>query len=788
MTENDPKTFEDFKRIMENHWKEEITSPKDLMLDYSKFNNEYIKKYSQNCLFIELLDLQTHFSDQYDNFPFIYPVYFDTVFNIHRDPSQALKRFLSDSIVRDANNLITSNQAKNNLLKLLEENPMLDYYFWNVTFPNILSGFLSDEYCDKAVNFINYFLDDFSIFSKGVTSFIFHNYYFQDSFLKSYYVNSQNKSNSIEFNLQNSLIKSMRKLTIQQFNILEIFLKKYTKEAQEIFLNNIIIRIIKLWKFSPLFQFDLVDYLTDQFINGENHEEKLQKFFEPVIEAIKNKDTTNEIKIERMIFNNVHNFVYTFLDILIIEKVNNNYFYRAQIGPFLDNLNESFIFKKAFYYFVFSKGEGYPADIKKEIKVTKPSFNKTIEKRWKSYCEDCMKQTKNPLEIFYDEEKLSNLLKQDPKFALTGISISYYKWLEYSKVKNVLKVESRAFVPLKAIIESQKNIMEIYCFYYSSIHPIPHENFHEDLMNLFKKTMKNYMIKCMKSGFKRSEQYTDISELYDELKKENKKKNINEKLINEINKKIDNFKLERTTELNELIVKYEQRIDNEFSQNHDFYFNNENSALNLYDLIHIIADEMKDLFNDKSYFNVYIEQMEMLTRSYLIESFNNVKVKIVNPTSSIKFVNYNDIKYESFLPYAASGVFNYINNFVDSLENEDLESNNSIPIGKVFLVIPTIKKFIEQFIAIKDSLPFLVENNIIDEKELIMIILEYAFKFYSNGKVEYVNEEDVVKKKTTHFIQFLATALNMLDSFAGGFYYAEKMNVDFLFLKKYIPI
>lgn len=432
-----PKTFDDFKKEMQNHWKDEIVPPTDLIKKSEKFYIKHVQDYSINCLFIELLDFQIQLSEEQENFPFIYPVQEENNFAISRNLEEKSKTISKKNFLDCVDSLIIKDEFKNNLITFLNDNPNFDYYFWNVTFPNIFVGFISSEYCTKAALFLNYFQNDKEIFSKGVLSFITHNYYFKDSFMKSFFINSQNSDLNFEKNIQNSLIKAVQKLTIQQLDTLEILIDKYPEKAMEMFLEKIIIDNIKFWKYSPLYspskingkkERDFLQYIDNQLKKDENHKEKLQDLLNPVFDAIKSKITINEIKIGRIIFDEIHRFAFTFLDILIIQKVTNFQEYAVQMGSLLtDKFDNRFLFKKAFYYIIFSKTESRPIDMRQEVEIPdKIKFDVAYFNKWNKFKEDKERNNKNPLEVFYKEEEHNELLEKDPQLALTGIASSYY--------------------------------------------------------------------------------------------------------------------------------------------------------------------------------------------------------------------------------------------------------------------------------------------------------------------------------------------------------------------------
>lgn len=810
-----PKTFEDFKKEMKTHWEEEIIAPSSLLGKSANFFIKHIQDYSINCLFIELLDLQIHLSEKHKNFAFIFPIQEENNFAIFRRPEEAKINSINKSkFLECVNSLVDQDSTKEKLNTFLKDHPEFDYYFWNVTFPNIFLGFISEEYCTKAASFLNYFQNDKEIFSTGVSSFITHNYYFQDSFMKSFFIYSQNSDINFEKSIQNSLEKAVQKLTIQQLNALEILIDKYPEEAMKTFLDKIIIGSIKLWKYSPLFspsqingdgEHDLLNYIDTQFKKDANHEENLKNLLNPVFKAVKSKITINKIEIKRIIFNVTHKFALTFLDILILQKVADFKLYTAQMGPLFDKFNDNYLFKKAFYYIIVDKTEGQPEDMRNEVKIPdKIKFDIAYVNQWSKFKEDKEKHNKNPLEVFYKEEELNKLLKKDPQLALTGIASSYYEWLSYRKTKDMLKKESRALIPLKAILESQKSYMEIISTYYSFTFPISHDDFANNLKGLFRDVMRNVILKYVKKKFARSNQYTmSIKANYATLRQKteaNKKKETKEttKEIAKINDNIDKLKSSRKTTLEQIVTDFNERLTNEFSQNFDTYFNNKNGAENLYtftvDMLTYLYRNYMDptsvasLTNYRPSFDKYIEFMRYLSRAYLISSYNDAKVNIVKSTSPIDVTDYEMITNDSFLPYASSGIFNYISAFVESLESS--EKDSKIPIGQIFAVVPVINKFLKQFVDSQSTAAFMLVNNIPEEKDLAKLIFGYTFKFYTIKKKDDADESstDDYEKTTTNFVNFLLTALNELCTFKDRFPYFQELNNEFEFLKENLPI
>lgn len=106
----------------------------------SYFYIKHVQDYSINCLFIELLDFQIQLSEEQENFPFIYPVQEENNFAISRNLEEKSKTISKKNFLDCVDSLIIKDEFKNNLITFLNDNPNFDYYFWNVTFPNIFVG------------------------------------------------------------------------------------------------------------------------------------------------------------------------------------------------------------------------------------------------------------------------------------------------------------------------------------------------------------------------------------------------------------------------------------------------------------------------------------------------------------------------------------------------------------------------------------------------------------------------------------------------------------------------
>lgn len=156
---------------MENDWMKDPINKAELDKNLSNYFIHLHEEYSQNCLLIGLLQFQCQCEKI--NSSFIVPFYSSRKF---------------DNIDYIINNL-KSPKKIDKFINFFEENksPLINYYFWNIIFPNIFGSFFSQEFCESAFNFLTKFQDNADIFSKGVISFINHNYLFQNSFLNTFY-------------------------------------------------------------------------------------------------------------------------------------------------------------------------------------------------------------------------------------------------------------------------------------------------------------------------------------------------------------------------------------------------------------------------------------------------------------------------------------------------------------------------------------------------------------------------------------------------------------------------
>lgn len=369
----------------------------------------------------------------------------------------------------------------------------------------------------------------------------------------------------------------------------------------------------------------------------------------------------------------------------------------------------------------------------------------------------------------------------------------------------MLKRESKALIPLNAVLESQRNFMEMISTYYAFTFRIPHEDFPNNLKKLFLFTMKNIMLKFIKKKFIRSNKYNStITYHYIYLRqkiKENKKKETkeNNNEIDRVSRIIEKLKSDRNKMYDQVISTFNEKIENELTQNFGIYFNNKDSAEKLYDFT---IDNLSYLFKNyidltaeasltdyRNSFDKYIEYMQYLTRAYLISTFNDEKFNIVELSSPIKMPKFDMITNDLFLNYVDSGFFYYINIFVESLESGNFDLTKTIPIGQVFAAVPVINKFLKQFVSPQNLMFFLTVNNISNEKELAQLIFGYAFKFYSIKEQDAKKESsiDEYEKKAFDFIIFILTALNELCIFKDSLPYFEKLNDEFEFLKGFLP-
>lgn len=802
-----PTTFEEYKKEMKNHWEEEIISPGQQHKKFVDFFKNQLNDYTINCLFLELSDLQIYLSEQIkennfnfneffqknnqkvsniNNFPFVYPF---------QDGSYILKNSYRPSFIKsDIQLLIKTAAPKVNLVDFIKSNPHFGYYFWNVTFPNIFCGFISHEYCKKAVKFLNLFENERELYLEGVASFINHNYYFQDSFLKSFFLNSQNESeneNAIFEDIQAALKKAVQRLTIQQLDILEKIIDNYPEEARTLFLNDIIIRSIKLWEYSPLCsplkifsekkgKNKLISDLQEQFANNEK---ELDKFLVPIFESIKSKVTFNDIHLKRLIFNDSHEFTITFLDILIITKVVANDEHTKTYAKFLNNFNNRYFLTKAYRYIQVQTNFKKNFDLLPKIK--RPDFDLNLIESWKKYKILCQQHNKNPLKVFYDESEFQSFNEQNPQLAHVGIALSYYDWYASDKTEKVLKMESSALIPLKSINNAQLNFFEIFSHRIALLHPMQNGNFLDNIkdlyINSFKALFSKYLINLFKSNLPNSSLINDYKKKLVKEKRESNKKKI-ERKINDLIK-----------ESNDLFISVLTESENETSQrmknNFDYLFNHKDSVERISEdfqtelrrfhaeYLHSNSNTCVGTSNKKS-FILLLKYLKYFTRAYLIIAYDEKQMDTKAP-NKCEIPKSNDDMVDSFDMYSASGIFNYINLLMVAYDKEDFQKTNKAAIGQIFAAVPVLIKYFSPFVVGSNALSFCIRNNIDEPKDIIMLILRYTFDY---------NEEVTPEDRINQLRLLLFTAYNVLISFNDSIPFFSQLRQEFEFLNQYLFI
>ena len=255
---------------MEKVWKKEIIDAKDLLQTSQNLFQDNLLNYSINCLFIELLDFQIylHDSNKFSEFfknkdsdkkDFLFPLFplYDENY-IYRNGYISIGTFKSNVLS------ISQNRLHDKIIEFLDLNSSLEYYFWNVTFPHMFNEFICYENCKSAKNFLDRIEKYEQHFLHGASSFIRHNYLFQNTFMNLFFVYSQ-ESGELSDHIKKALIRSIDKLTIQQLQILNKL--KETKERKEFIIKDIIIRSLKLWKYSSLYSTTKIIFNSE----GENN-------------------------------------------------------------------------------------------------------------------------------------------------------------------------------------------------------------------------------------------------------------------------------------------------------------------------------------------------------------------------------------------------------------------------------------------------------------------------------------------------------------------------------------
>ena len=747
---NSSTTFEQYKKLMEPHWKEELVQPAVLLNKSNFFFKKHYEDFALNCLFLNLLDFQiylveevknnkffeksTHNNSEFNNFHFNCPIYDDNY--IFRTSENI--RYTQNNFFSDVKALKNSKKIQANLLKLFEENPILGYYFWNVTFSNMFGGFFSYKFCNDAKDFLLLFQDNEKAFLQGSLAFIRHNYYFQILFMKSFFVYYQKADNYIQ-KIQISLMKSIQKLTIQQLEILEIIIDKYPQA----FLNEIIIKSIRQWKYSPLFSptkilFNdegkciIIDSLEEIFINDKNHEANIKIFFKPISEAIKLKMTSNEIHLDHLIVNLFYLYPITFLDILIITKIVDNPTSALFFKKNLEHFNSCNIFSKAFYYSFIKRSDLVDIPEKEEL-----DLDMTLVKKWENYQVDCISHNKNPLEFIYN----GKLNEDELPFAKVAIMISYNNWKYLDEIKNFLKRETKAFIPFKEIINAQSDFIEILTNHYSSIFFVATDDFISDIKSVYIKNFINVFTKLFSHSFDDEEKY--LSEIL--LLERNIESTKQQQLIEQFNDQITEYKRRSKEEFKKSIEKIKIFIKSDLSTKFNTIFNSNNCEIEIQNEFSYIKKVFRtDYFDnqppisgmpvidklEEACFNQVLKFLKFFVRSNLICEYNKHTIPVHISNETIAMIDLNEIQEELLQRYSFSGIFDYISNFVILLQKqlEYAHSSNNF-VGQVFVAVPEINKLLSQFINGQNTPQLLSSLKVGDEVELARMIFGYSFKF-----------------------------------------------------------
>lgn len=468
MTNNDieeivynEEKFNSIKKEMENVWMNDPINRTELDNNLSRFFINLYEDYSQNCLLIRLLQFQCQCNTIGSSF--IVPFYHSRKFtNI-------------DRIV----NALKNSEDTQKLINFFKrcKNPLINYYFWNITFPNIFGSFFSQEFCEAAFTFLTKFKDDVHIFSKGVISFINHNYLFQNSFLNTFYtlLNRPYKNKEepqfygwCEYNQDRfdniiliALIEASKQLNSHQIMALNMFIDKYQEEAEKLIFSDIIIDSLKnIWPYSSYFlPTEMISDVNEKYINNQqsftNYQSLLQNFFKEV----KSLTAKNEFKMSELV-SMKESFIITNLDLIIIyaiigEKISTNYPNIQEDSQTLiqikDNLLVDFMLDRCFKYYRLDII--FPHSIKPKIQKTKCS--ESIIQEWQRHEEECKLRNENPLSVIFNNEPI------DENVAFYGLYTSYQQRKSLQDYKTELTQKMGKLIPLQKSVEFQNSMIEM---------------------------------------------------------------------------------------------------------------------------------------------------------------------------------------------------------------------------------------------------------------------------------------------------------------------------------------
>lgn len=722
--EYDEEVFLSMKEKMENDWKTDPINEEELDQHFSGFFLKQYENFTQNSLLIWSLQFQNQCKKI--GSPFIVPYLRQRNYNL----ALSFDKFIEDQNIEKFTNFFTD--------------PIMTYYFWNITFPNIFGSFFSSEFCKDALTFLTKFINSKDIYSVGVISFINHNILFQSTLLNVFYtlLNQQctDKNDSdvsfykwcqydqdqIENIFQIALTEALQQLDSHQIEALNTLFDKYPQKAKEHIFSDIILYNLKyVWPYSSYFLPNaMLDSITENYTNNNQPLEDRIAFLDKIIPIAKGLTSKADCHLSYFVsspaFINVTNldliFIYSLCSKNIFSRYPNIHSDSEQLKQKSGQELIEFMLSRSFKYHRIEYTIIHSIQLKSIPKIK----DQEIENEWMKHEEQCKHRNEHPLAVIFNDQPI------DKKLAYYGLHKAYHKRINLQEYKDKMANKLGCLIPIQTAMKMQDSMIEMSTIGLSKL--IPFDSIPGSLQNLYANYVKNYLFAFVKENL---EVKSESDELFDKVYE----KVFNDQIQVELTSKIENIKdfaigKKASSFLFELYSSFFTMVQEKFV---DSLPEDKKNKATFYKGLSI-----RSTLDSKSfeYAFCFIRKIEY---PLIVGYFLNAPQKFSDEPDNTFLDGLDFSEYQRIFDTLDSfGVFSYIESVCYNLfkEFKSDEEKSEVNFGKLFVSIPTILEMVDQFFYKQNNCvkihPYIkpsfmdFEDKTAQNHEFVQLIFKYA--------------------------------------------------------------